>query len=631
MFHTASDSTAAEDRHVVEKAISLLGDFTTLGDSSYGPLTVATLSSLREFFQRDTIHRPGPRMWAALGHLAATMEAMANETCPPSFYLSSLDPGVGKSETVAHFVRALLDSPDHKHVGVLICVSRLDEIKSFVSRMRLPDSAYSVLTADKDVNGLAFLPPQQGQVLFTTQQMVESRCKGSSFALAQTFHYEGRPRQVRIWDESILPGQTLTLNRDDIGFLFKPLRSRFPKLTNQLDSLFADIPKMKDGAVVPVPDFAEDHGVEVNDVMRLLKDYPKDQQVAASALWFLSGKTVVVRQDGKYGNTLLDYRETLPGDLAPVVVLDASGRVRGTYSQWETGRGNLTRLLSAPKSYRNLRVHVWQRGGGKSAFANEGQLLADGIATTISKKPDEEWLVVCHQAKPGQFDVEATVRDLLKGNTKVHFITWGNHQATNEFSHVSNVVLAGTLFYRTSHYESLGRLAAGRRPEDGQFAKRDYDDVMHGEHSHLVLQAACRGSVRLCEGNACQPCNLYLIASLASGIPRSLKMIFPGCTVVTWQPVPKALTGKVKQAVEYIRRWFCDNPSAVLPFREVMREIGMSDTSNFRKHVRLHPDFVEALGELGVIEHGEGKYRRGFVRLVHYFGFDVEEDGYRFA
>jgi hypothetical protein len=44
----------------------------------------------------------------------------------------------------------------------------------------------------------------------------------------------------------------------------------------------------------------------------------------------LSGKTVSVRRDGAYGNTMLDYRETLPQGLAPLVVLDASGRVRST-------------------------------------------------------------------------------------------------------------------------------------------------------------------------------------------------------------------------------------------------------------------------------------------------------------
>jgi hypothetical protein len=80
----------------------------------------------------------------------------------------------------------------------------------------------------------------------------------------------------------------------------------------------------------------------------------------------LSGKTVAVRQDGPYGNTVLDYHETLPEGLAPMVVLDASGRVRETYSQWEENRGGLTRLTAAPKRYDNLTVHRWRTGGGKS-------------------------------------------------------------------------------------------------------------------------------------------------------------------------------------------------------------------------------------------------------------------------
>ena len=37
------------------------------------------------------------------------------------------------------------------------------------------------------------------------------------------------PRAVRLWDESYLAGQTVTLNRDDAAFMFKPMRFSFTK------------------------------------------------------------------------------------------------------------------------------------------------------------------------------------------------------------------------------------------------------------------------------------------------------------------------------------------------------------------------------------------------------------------
>ncbi|WP_289295671.1 hypothetical protein [uncultured Reyranella sp.] len=64
-------------------------------------------------------HAPSEAQWEALRELAGSLEDMANGTAKPVFFLSSLDPGVGKSQTLIHFVDALLASRDHEHVGVL--------------------------------------------------------------------------------------------------------------------------------------------------------------------------------------------------------------------------------------------------------------------------------------------------------------------------------------------------------------------------------------------------------------------------------------------------------------------------------------------------------------------------------
>ena len=602
-------------------------DLTTL-TLDLGPLARRTINDLHSFFHDNTQHRPSMLMWEALADLATTLEGMADGTCDPSFYLSSLDPGVGKTQTISRFIRVLLDSQDHRDVGVIICVSRLSEIASLVADMDLDEQDYGVFTSDKELNRLGCRDHTDGRVLFTTQQMVERRCHERSFGETGEFLFDGQVRQVRIWDESILPGQTITLNRDDLAFLFKPLRGVHPELTDVIETLFTDLKDAEDGCMFQLPDFAEDHGVDVNEIMRLLTDAAAKDQEIASSLWFLSGRTVTVRQDGGYGNTVLDYRDTLPDDIAPVVVLDASGRVRATYTEWEGSRGGLVRLKSAEKSYANLGVHVWRTGGGKYAFRRQGMKLMEGIAATINAKPEQEWLVVCHKSE-SSFAVKATVRDLVDlgvDQDKLHFITWGNHHATNQYSHIRNVILAGTLFYRTSHYEALGRLSAARRAEDGAYSASARDRMALGEHAHLVLQALCRGSVRVCVDGECAPCDAYIITSARSGIEEALPSIFPGCQVKPWKPVQTVLTGKVKEAVEFIDRWFSEHPGEFsLPFTAVRQAIGMTNASNFRKNVRLHEDFQEAMAERHVFEHGAGKYPTAFQqRNGAYYGFTDE-------
>src|SRR5262249_26043678 len=114
-------------------------------------------------------------------------------------------------------------------------------------------------------------------------------------------------------------------------------------------------------------------------------------------LWFIGGKSVVVRKDGNH-KTVIDYENSLPSDLKPVLVLDASARIRRMYHHWSNGRGDLTWLMEAPKQYHNLTAHIWPRGGGHQTITDDAKVIVEGVAKTIETKPNEEWLVVHHKA-----------------------------------------------------------------------------------------------------------------------------------------------------------------------------------------------------------------------------------------
>jgi hypothetical protein len=188
--------------------------------------------------------------------------------------------------------------------------------------------------------------------------MIEKRCEGRQFTKVKSFHFQGKPRAVRIWDEAILPGQTLTVSRDKLGYLFDPLRGRYPALIEDVEDLFSGLKNVESGSKICLPDLAEVHGVDLNQALELVSDRP-ERKLAVEALWFLFGKHVTARRDGAHGNTMLDYKDTLPDDLKPLLALDASARVRYVYRCWEKGRGGIIRLPSAKKHYDNLDIHVW--------------------------------------------------------------------------------------------------------------------------------------------------------------------------------------------------------------------------------------------------------------------------------
>ncbi|MEH2481918.1 hypothetical protein V1282_005275 [Nitrobacteraceae bacterium AZCC 2146] len=581
-------------------------------------LAAQTIAGLRQTFT-SIGHAPTVDMWAALEAVATTLERMTTHTAEPVVYLSSLDPGVGKTSTVIHFIQSLLRSPLHGDSSVLVCVRRREQIRAIVEEAALTSEDFAVLTADAELNLLGSCNPSHARVLFTTHSMIESRCEDRAFSAVSAFHFRDVPRDVRIWDEAILPGRTLTISRDELGFLFKPLRSRHPDLAAAVEELFQKLGEILDGTQLPIPDLADIHHVWLNDALQLVNGGPADQVAAVETLWFLFGKTVTVRTDGKYGNTILDYKDTLPDDILPLLALDASARVRTTYHLWEE-RGGIEVLPSAAKRYDNHTCHVWKQAGGKSAFRTNGPSLIDGIVKTILTRPDEEWLIVYHKNGLGGLDVPSAIAAFLPCNGPiVHFLNWGSHDATNAYAAVPNVILAGTLFYRTSYYEALGRLAAGQPSSSGPFSSKDTEAVRIGENCHLILQALCRGAVRRCVDGGCPETRSYIIASQRSGIAEALPDIFPGVRMASWRPIERHLSGSVGKAVRYIKQRLTADPEGLVPFGDVKTHIGCGDQSNFNRMIRKHADFRQTLADENIIEWGPLNRMTGFRAAASIF------------
>ncbi len=90
-------------------------------------LTGQALCSLRAFFDGKG-HRPSDEHWVALWAIARTMEDMLDGTCAAKVHLSACDCGVGKSQTVVHFARALVASPAHRGAGMIVSAFTIAEV-----------------------------------------------------------------------------------------------------------------------------------------------------------------------------------------------------------------------------------------------------------------------------------------------------------------------------------------------------------------------------------------------------------------------------------------------------------------------------------------------------------------------
>jgi hypothetical protein len=316
----------------------------------------------------DHDHHPSPRHWAALEDIARAMQDMANGICAPKVWLFGCDPGCGKTQTVAHFARALVASEVHREVG-----------------------------------------------LVATQQRIEMQCRGASFEGASQFHYRGKPSRpsvgrslaagCRDLPEPIRPsaprhrfyGDLATLSRRDPwpwaeaeppqrAGLLKPLRAKFPDMTDAIECLFIRLRNVPDGADLPIQDWQHDYGVGLHDSLGA-DTFQPDDRATLTSLFVLSGRVARVRHDGPTtGNAVLTYEDTLPTDLAPLLVLDASGRVKNTYAD------------TATKDYSPLAVNVWQTAGSKSGWQRKRAELVEGIASPDSDfdTPGSQCARACH-------------------------------------------------------------------------------------------------------------------------------------------------------------------------------------------------------------------------------------------
>ena len=428
--------------------------------------------------------------------------------------------------------------------------------------MALHEAEYSTLVTDRTEPCEAIYQqgnpkPDEARVLFTTQAMLSRRLQyGGCFEHLPAFWFQGRPRQIRIWDEAILPSRPITVSLYQIKHLSKDLGlAGFTEVLKALDGFEETLKAANDHAIVQVPEInAFDLGLE--DLRNAFGD-ETDREVIEN-LWGLSGNSVRVRRDTAT-NVLVAYDDTFPEDLGPMLVQDASGGLRKTYELWRKDRGGLCALWSAPKSYTGLTIHHWDRGAGRDVFKPgnpKGDQIILGIASAIKGIPASEPVLVVHfKEKKYVRDIPKEIQAQLGVRDNVRYIHWGIHTATNKFQDYKHVFLVGAYQYSVPTNEAYGRGASGIPAQDALSAKV-HNEVRLGEIKHNLYQAACRGNVRKSEGDGCPPGNhLYMIFSShkGTGMPREmLGEVFPGATVCDWKPFKAPINPTGKQLVQIL-------------------------------------------------------------------------------
>jgi hypothetical protein len=628
--------------------------------------------NLDTLFRSFKNHHPSEEQINALRWIARYLSGMA--TGDPWVYrlaLSAVAPGVGKTSVLATFVRTLLADPAYDHVGVVIFANQKQELRRLVEAcFGDPDHTrkdhepfiaaakagqlFALRTSEPELDAIGVDRDEinEARVLFTTQVRLiqETRTNGGSFRAIREFHYrrpDGRlePRQVRAWDETILPGRALVIKSDDPSDVRRiaERRLRNDRLAAALKQFSRAIEEATPDTLLVTPNWEEEFGVSMSDMMKYATRDQDLQEIIVS-LWLMQGLPGVVRRDDyEKSQATLTYDENLakdlmgPGEGCGMIVLDASGSVRETYKIWAKERDDLLILPSAEKTYRNLHVRLWNARGGRNAFKTQSDYLIAGIVEAIEAQPDQaadpetgemkpvEWLIVHHKPGRGIPNVPAILRDRVKRPNRLHFVTYGRHAAINDYAHISNVILAGVMYLPEAVIEAYTRIVEASRPEnqktepDGTLTKSALTrDVRLGEICHVILQAALRGSARNSDGSDCQHCDLYLIASAKSGVTYDLlhKTVFKESLVLHWRP---DCDDQPVHAWDRLIAWATPRLQQVgdeAAFKDAQRDLGVASKGAFQARYRDSWQFRTWCLLMGIEEFGSNSERTARRRKI---------------
>jgi hypothetical protein len=380
---------------------------------------------------------------------------------------------------------------------------------------------------------------------------------------------------------------------DDIAATLRHLRSDFPTEAQKLQDLFYELRQCADGEVVHVAQKITALGWDLEDALRRQSDWPQETVNIARELVGLRHNAVTVRHRNKQTREgpvhIVGHVDFLPVDLPPMIILDASARIRHTYRLWEVHRRNLRRLKVATKDYSNLTIHWWDKGGGRSTIESNPSEYVEAISDLIASEGANPWLIIHH--KPNDDDnLQTHLKEALDPHhwPNLHFVTWGQHTATNDFADIPNIILAGTLFYAGPAYEAHARAASGVSAAMCPIPNSTITTMKLAESLHHILQAACRGAVRKMNGEIV-PCHVYLIAAGRHRIHQNLTKVFPGASVVEWNPSRYPISGRAKELTSFLAKQFSEDSMATVRFRTIARVLGMQSPqlSALRKHPKV--------------------------------------------
>ena len=544
-------------------------------------------------------NNPGPDQIETLAGVLKAYTDMVQDKLSGRYALP-LPTGFGKTQSIVAWVSQLYKS-GITDKSVAVCASKVEElcsIKRDLISEGVPDEHIGLLhsyrydqeTAEAFLAGEEDLPPgyasmpstdkhQEKQILLVTHNRVRGQSEVDQFNL-----FQGKERDLMIWDESLFIADARGVNQTDIESAIGALKPRFKnkpsaqpavkyleKCVSTLDKeAQAQVTKKKKPKVIEMPELTRD---EIEDYQETLGNY-READILKDFLDISQSEFRVYAGNGNDGG-VITYEIKVPKELNNILVLDASYDIRKLSkanvkhindSPWAKRYGEYIEHEKAQVDYSNVTVHHLEHGSGRGTMTDiqanqksECRLVSQEVAEVVRDIPeDEAILVFTFKTRPSDrvhfidtlkrdlqgrgIDTEAKVQVWVwdkeskawKLTQKPRFVwlTWGQETAQSKHSYCSNVIFAGVL------HRSFLDLSASTAGEHENLTvdinKSDLTDTRNSEIAHCIYQALSRGASRVVNHGVAGKSDIYLIHKDRK-IKALLDVVLPGSRWEKWE------------------------------------------------------------------------------------------------
>ena len=591
------------------------------------PLAAAARVSMEATFALGE-HAPDAGQWAAIDDYLHCAERAANDDLAKAVYVSAIPAGTGKSVAVAAFASAVVASESHRHVGVLIAVNRLSEARDMAEAL---SGVHPSLWLEVGKAARGELQPLGGapdadlaQIILTTHESLRGAVRHQGdFNKVGRYYFNGRRRQVVLWDEAVAFNRPVVLDGDSVGALARGMRAQSEEAARAIKQFAIDLDVAPVGACL-VPDFTK-LGVDWD---RLESDARTDEEASqARALSIIAGESGHVMRTNAKATSLVTYVPELPASLLPILVTDASaakGVHHGAYEQMATTLP-VIQLKEASKAYRNLTLRLVPVAASRSAYrAKGGKALIELLVTYVKACAPEPVVVVsyknCNMMIPSIR--ERTIREAVDARlsdsdrARTSHLTWGSHTATNEYKAIKHVIFAGLNFLPPSAaYAASGAVLAKRMNTNDPSDHPTPDQVKQMERGMLrdsTLQAVLRGAARMGIKGDCGVMEAVIPQAATTGLTEEdYRGMFPECNIVVDRVLAglKTLKGNLGKLAAIVTRRQAAGEK-LLSDQSLYGELGM--TKNNWVPLKAKPEWASWVVANGWIR---GKLPGGLVGL----------------